>query len=392
MSAADADDDAATAVVVRQRLESVLLTANPLPRPEDVVRRLLAVQSQDYAPALWSLGQRSTGGTERAMHDAVQSGRILRTHVLRPTWHLVLPEDVGWLLALTSARVHQLNAFYYRKEGLEEETFARADEVLAAALAGRRHRTRAELVPLLAEAGLPVTSFAAAYLLMHAELEGLICSGERAGRQHTYALLAERAPAAQALTRDEALAELAVRYFTGHGPATAKDLHWWSSLPLRDISAGISGAGDRLARSEADGLVLFSAPPTSSPPTPPELTRAAPAARVHLLQGYDEYVVGYSESKRLLDPDGTARDVARASNRMGQVVLVDGEAAGVWKRTVRRDDVLVEVDLYRPIDAAALLGLRAAADGFGAFLGKRAELTCALGTNVRAVSPAQPSP
>jgi len=357
------------AAAVGQRLENVLLTANPLPRPEDVVRHLLAVQSQDYAPALWSLGQRSIG-TEEAMHDAVQAGRILRTHVLRPTWHFVLPEDLGWLLALTSPRVHGLNAYYYRQEGLDEAVFARAHVILADALTGAQHRTRAELVPLLAAAGLPVTGFAATYLLLHAELEGLVCSGPRAGRQHTYALLAERAPAARGLTRDEALAELTVRYFAGHGPATAKDLHWWSSLTLREIAGGIEGAGSRLTRSQADGLTLFSTPPTT-----PELTRAGSAPRVHLLQSYDEYIVGYAESKRLMDPDGTARDLARASNRFTQVVLVDGEAAGTWKRTVRRDAVLVEVDLYRPVDAAARLALRSATDDFGAFIGKRAELT-----------------
>ena len=234
-------------------------------------------------------------------------------------------------------------------------------------------------MPALAAAGLPVTSFAVTYLLMHAELEGLICSGARPGRQHTYALLAERAPAAPVLTRDEALVELTVRYFTGHGPATAKDLHWWSSLPLRDLAAGIESAGSRLTRAEFDGLTLYSALPPSSPPTTPELTRAGPAPRVHLLQGYDEYVVGYSESKRLLDPDGTARALARASNRFAQVVLVDGEAAGTWKRTVRRDGVLVEVDLHHPIDAASMLALRAAADEFGTFLGLRAELALVPG-------------
>jgi len=369
--------------VVERRLANVLLTGERLAGPEDVVRHLTAVQSQDYAPALWSLGQRSvTDGSapdvtapdgttpEDAVHAAFQVGRILRTHVLRPTWHFVLSEDIRWILALTAPRVHQLNAYYYRQLGLDDAAFARSQDVLVGALAGGVHLTRAQITTAFAAADLPTSGLGFAYVLLHAELDGLICSGAMVGRRHTHALLAERAPAGRVLSDEEALAELTLRYFTSHGPATAKDLHWWSSLTLKNIAAGIALVGDRLEHTEVDGLKFFSAPPTT-----PEPARAGPSPRLHLIQGYDEYVVGYTESKRLLLPSGPARAGAPESNRFNLLVLLDGAVVGEWKRTLRRDDVLVQVELHRSLDGEATAALRAAADDYGEFLGWRAELS-----------------
>jgi uncharacterized protein YcaQ len=185
------------------------------------------------------------------------------------------------------------------------------------------------------------------------------------GRQHTHALLTDRVPAGRVLSRGEALAELTLRYFTSHGPATAKDLRWWSSLTLAEIADGIAAAGDRLERTVVDGLTLYSASATRTPA--PEKARAGPV--VNLVQGYDEYIVGYTESKRLLDPTGVARATARETNRFNNLILLDGEVAGRWKRTVRRDDVLIRLDLLRDLDATAAQALDAAVADHATFLG-----------------------
>jgi hypothetical protein len=181
------------------------------------------------------------------------------------------------------------------------------------------------------------------------------------GRQHTYALVDERAPAGPGMSREAALAELTRRYFTSHGPATVKDFRWWSSLTVSDINAGLEMVGADLDRAEFDGVTYWFAPA----PQPP----AVASPTVHLVQGYDEYLVGYVESKHLLDVAGLVRWQTGDRTVFVGAVLLDGQLAGHWKRTVRKTDVLFEVSLYRPLDAAADGALGAAVDRQAGFLG-----------------------
>ncbi len=211
-----------------RRLHNQLLIQHPFDQPNEVVAWLGAVQAQEYGHAKWALGMRLPGATDVDVERAIAEGSILRTHVMRPTWHFVTSADIRWMLELTGPRVHALNAYYYRQQGLDDALFARSNAVLAKALAGGNYLTRPELQAALAGAGIVADGgLRASYLMMRAELDMLICSGPRRGKQFTYALLDERAPAASSLPRDEALAELTRRYFTSHGPATLKDFAWW---------------------------------------------------------------------------------------------------------------------------------------------------------------------
>jgi hypothetical protein len=205
---------------------------------------------------------------------------------------------------------------------------------------------------------------------MNAELAGVICSGPLDGRQHTYALLDERAPQAAGLTRDEALAELTLRYFTSHGPATAKDFRWWSSLTAADVGAGLELVAPRLQHETIDGASYWSA----APPPPPQ----ADAPTVHLLQAYDEYIVGYSESKWVLDAAGIARALVQARSVFNGVVILDSQVAGHWRRTLRRTSVVIEAALYRPFDDPQAQALAAAAAAHGAFLGLPADVVTSV--------------
>jgi hypothetical protein len=347
------------------RLHNLRLESAPLPAPEAVVSWLGAVQSQDFGPAKWSLAQRTPGTVDAAVDRAFADGAILRTHILRPTWHFVSPADIGWLLELTAPRVHALNAYYYRRLGLDDGVFERSTAALAGALEGGAQRTRRQLAAALEGAGIELGGFRLAYLLMHAELDGIVCSGAPRGKQQTYALLEERAPQAASLPREQALVELTVRYFTSHGPATVKDFGWWSSLTAADIRQGLELAGSRLQREVVDGVAYWFA--GSPPPTRP----ASP--QVHLLQGYDEYLVGYSQSKSVLNLAGRALLATRPV--FNGVAILDGQLAGHWKRTVGRDTVAFEVALYEPFDDAQTKALQAAADRHGEFLGLAASVT-----------------
>src|SRR5688572_10872776 len=223
-----------------QRLHNQHISQVGFRQPAEVVGWLGAVQAQDYAAAKWALALRAPGLTDADVDRALADGSILRTHVLRPTWHFVLPDDIRWMLALTAPRINALSAYYYRQMGLDDATFARSNDVLAKALQGGQQRTREELAAVLHQAGIYNGELLAfTYLMIRAELDGVVCSGARRGKQFTYALLDERAPQARQLTRDEALAELARRYFSGHGPATLADFVWWSGLTVTDARSGL---------------------------------------------------------------------------------------------------------------------------------------------------------
>ncbi|MEO8393295.1 MAG: winged helix DNA-binding domain-containing protein, partial [Chloroflexota bacterium] len=207
-------------MLARQRLRNQHLSEPAFDTPEAVVDWLCAVQSQDYTAAKWAVGMRGTGFGDAAVEQAFTAGTILRTHVMRPTWHFVLRDDIRWMLDLTAPRVHQLSAYYNRQLELDEALFARCEALMVGALSGGNQLMRTELVAMLNQAGIATNDLRVTHIMMHAELEGVICSGARRGKQFTYALIDERAPNARKLARDEALAELTRRYFVSHGPAT----------------------------------------------------------------------------------------------------------------------------------------------------------------------------
>ena len=225
--------------IPQQRLFNQRLAGNLFEKPEAVVSWLGAVQAQEYPGAKWSVAQRTKGLTEATIEQVFAEGAILRTHLLRPTWHFVTPADIRWLLKLTAPRVNAANASYYRKFGLDEAVLARTNTVIARALEGGKQLTRSELEAALQQAGLSTPAddrLRLAYIMMRAELDVLVCSGPLRGKQHTYVLLEERVPQAGTLERDEALAELTRRYFTSRGPATLKDYMGWSGL----LAAGMN--------------------------------------------------------------------------------------------------------------------------------------------------------
>ncbi len=227
-------------LIAEQRLLNQGITRPKTRTPEEVVAWLGAVQAQEYPFARWALGLRMPEGTtDSEIERAIDEGRILRTHVMRPTWHFVTPADVYWMLELTASRVHRTLATYNRRQGLTEDVMARGTKVFERALKDGQCLTRAELGARLERAGIMAKGVRLALLTIYAELEGVICSGPRRAGQLTYALLADRAPRPRRLSRDEALAELTLRYFRSHGPATIRDFVWWSGLLTADAKRGL---------------------------------------------------------------------------------------------------------------------------------------------------------
>src|SRR5581483_11815980 len=220
--------------LVQRRLANQGISQPRFKTPREVVTWLGAVQAQDYAAAKWAVALRAQGVTDAAMDQALAEGTILRTHVLRPTWHLVIPEDIRWMLELTAPRIHALMTYQHRQLELDKTVFKRSHAALVKALQGGKQLTRSEITAALQRAGISTDGSRLTYLLGQAEIDGVICSGGRRGKQFTYALLDERAPKAKTLPREQALFELARRYFTSRGPATLQDFVWWSGLAMTD--------------------------------------------------------------------------------------------------------------------------------------------------------------
>ncbi len=355
--------------VARQRACNQRLTGAPFERVEEVVRWFGAVQSQDYAGAKWALAQRTRDATNSAIDAAFNAGTLLRTHVMRPTWHFVLPADIRWLLALTGPRVTMANASAARKLGLDEATFARSNALIANALAGGKHLTRAEMARMLQEGGIAAAEVRLVHLMMRAELDGLICSGPLRGKQFTYALLDERAPATHEWTREEALAELTARYFTSHGPATAHDYAWWSGLTVADARAGIAMVAPRLLHEVVDGTTYWFPEPAAAAGSEEPIVR--------LLPNYDEHLVAYRDRSATFDaarlPDLDAKDPALLANS----VVLNGHVIGGWRRTVQRGEIVIEASLRIALDQVQTAALHAAADTYGRFMGKPVALVIA---------------
>ena len=334
-------------------------------QPAELVAWLGAAQSQDYAGAKWALGMRLPGSIDDDIEHAFASGAILRTHVMRPTWHFVAPADIRWMLALTAPRVHALSAYYYRKLELDDALLRRSDETLAEALRGGHERTRDELRAALEQANVILGDpLRLGYLLIHAELEGIICSGARRGKQHTWALLEERVPLTKTLEREAALAELTRRYFTSHGPATARDFAWWSGLSSADVRRGLAIVGSDLQRAEVEGGVYWLAPSALPAREVPEAIETA-----HLLPNYDEYTVGYQGYDARFQGLGEERLVYR------HALVIEGRVAGGWKRGLTKSAASVELKTLAPPTEGQRQAIAEAARRYGAFLGLPVELS-----------------
>ena len=349
-------------LIARRRLAANRLHGPGFEAPEDVVAWFGAVQGQDYGPASWALGQRMrAGATATDIDAALESGRILRTHAMRPTWHFLHPATIRSVLALTSHRVHRLNAMYYHRLGLDAETIATGTDVLVRSLEGGQFLTRNELAAALGQAGIEARGPRLAYLVMHAELDALLVSGPRRGKQFTYALLDERVPEAPALDREAALADLTARYFASHGPAEPRDFAWWSGLTLADAREGLALVGRALERATIDGVERW---------WDPGVGEAAdlPRPRIHLLPALDEYTVSYRNHDPIFDRallgDRPVDDVFFV-----HVIARDGLLVGGWRREVEGRTVVVEIDLLVELDAVDRSSLEVTAAEYGRFIG-----------------------
>ncbi len=340
------------------RLYNQQLSRQEFKTPQDVVAHMGAIQSQDYGAAKWALGQRVPGATDESIETAFTNGDIIRTHVMRPTWHFVAPADIRWMLQLTAARVKAACAFGDRQNGLDDALFKRSNKTLEKALRDGQQLIRADIIEALSRAKIDTSDLRLTHIMIRAEQDGIVCSGARQGKQFTYALLEERVPPAKKLTNDEALAILTLRYFNSHGPATLQDFTWWSGLTITMAKLGLELVKDNFISEELDGHTYW-------------MRDATPKGKLniaYLLPNYDEYIVAYKDRSLLMSDQHNNKLDSRGNLLFQNVIVYAGKVIGLWKRTIKANDILVEITPFEPLTKTQQAAVNAAVKEYKKFM------------------------
>ena len=327
-----------------------------------VVASLGAVQAQEYAHAKWGLAIRAAGLTDEAVEQAFAAGEIIRTHVMRPTWHFVAREDLRWLMDLTAERVHAKSAQRYRELGIDDATARKSQRLMEKALARREFLTRAELGQELERAGIDTkVPQRLPHILARAELDQVICSGPRRGKQFTYALFDSRVPSSDRRSRDESLLDLVTRYFKSRGPATPQDFSWWSGLTVRDAKRGLEAAGNAVENTSIDGKTYWSGSDER------RVRFTSPLA--HLLPVYDEFFIGFRDRSAIGQRARESGMPIRSEALQFNVFTVDGQMVGGWKVERLTNSATIRLDPVVPLPASDRQAVLRAARKYGDFAG-----------------------
>lgn len=348
--------------IARLRLGTQHAGTDSLDTPADVVRHLGAVQAQDYRGGLWAVGLRATGATEASVEEALAEKSIVRSWPMRGTLHFVAPEDLRWMLEHLAPRSIASAAGRFRQLGLEADQLHRSRRILERALAGGVGMTRPEVFTHIGRGGVSTAGQRGIHILWMLAHEGVICFGPPRGRQQTFVLLDEWLPASKPLTRTEALARIALRYFRGHGPATVRDLAWWAGITLAEAGEGLKQSASRLARWKFDGEDYWG--PEAGFPRP---TKPPPAL---LLPPFDEFLVAYRNRGMVLDP----ADAGCLTSLLSPTIVVKGRVVGTWNKRLSRGRLVVVPRFFSPSTEGRLRTLRPALERYGAFIGEHVEL------------------
>jgi hypothetical protein len=351
--------------IALQRLKNQQLAGTGFKTPKDMVWYMGAVQAQDYTMAKWAIGARLPTASDKSIELAINRGDIIRTHVLRPTWHFVSAKDIRWMLALTGPRILSATASGFRLLGLEERLARRSNMLIAKALAGNKQLTRAELMAVLAGAGIKANSLQAIHLMLHAELDAVVCNGAMRGKQFTYTLLDEKVPQTNAFQKEEALAKLALRYFTSHGPATLPDFAWWSGLTMADARAGLEANKKRLLSEKVNGQEYWFSGNAEN--------IAGSKETVLFLPAYDEFMISYKDRAVSVDAAFTKKIITR-NGIFNPVIVVNGKVTGTWKRSIKKGIIEITPLFFKRSDRLKKNVIDSATAYFGTFSGAKTKI------------------
>jgi hypothetical protein len=325
--------------IAQIRLHNQRIGGEKFKTANEVVQYMGAVQAQDYAGAKWALGLRMKKSNDTEIDKALNDGAIIRTHVLRPTWHFVTPADARWMIELTAPRINAQAAFMYRQQELDATVFRKSNDALAKAFEGGKKLDRLEIKDVLQKAGIATSDLRFVHLLMRAELDKVICSGGRQGNQFTYALFDDVVPQGGLFNKEEALAKLAATYFISRGPATLQDFTWWSGLAGADTKAALEIVKSALQSFKIGNLEYWMDKDTPS--------TLAEATSVYLLPAYDEFAVSYKDRSAIINPKYTRQTLNVIFNPS---IIMDEQIVGTWKRIIKKSGVIFDLNLLTKLN------------------------------------------
>jgi hypothetical protein len=348
--------------IAQLRLITQQIAGTKLKTEKELVYWLCAIQAQDFPMSKWAVGTRLPDSTEKSVEMAIDSGEIIRTHVLRPTWHLVSAEDIYWMLELSAPQIKTAARSRDRELELTEEAFSHCNTLLEKWLRDSNFKPREELTKLLADAGFSNDNNRVSHILMRAEIEGIIGSGTIKGGKQTYALLAERVPVKKLMKHDEAAAELARRYFTSHGPATMPDFAWWSGLPVKECRQAIEAIKHDFLAEVVDGETYYFHPALSVPNTENEA--------VYLLPAYDELIISYKNREATLTYENHLKTVSN-NGFFRPAIVHNSQVIGIWKRSINKEKVILETEYFGNPGKTIQKQVEKEFEKYVQFLGKR---------------------
>ncbi|MGC4022605.1 MAG: winged helix DNA-binding domain-containing protein [Cyclobacteriaceae bacterium] len=350
--------------LAHHRLVNQQLATSKFKTAKEVVGWMCAMQAQDYQMAKWGIGVRLSDTNEATIEQAINRGEIIRTHVMRPTWHFVLAEDLQWMIELTAPHINSSIKSSQKKMGLDVPLFKKTNSIIEKALRGHKHLTRDEIMVELNKSKINPDPIQGIHIMMDAELSGIICSGPMRGKQFTYALTDERVSKTKKIKRDEALAELALRYFTSHAPATLQDFMWWSGLPAAVAKAALDSVMPQLQQDKIENKIYLG--------KYFEKTNHD-SERVYFLPSFDEFMISYKDRSATLDSKNYDSTITR-NGIFKPIIVANGKAIGIWSRAIVKNKVVIEPKFFRAKDKLKKSELKNVLEKYGRFLDKNIEI------------------
>lgn len=329
--------------------------------PNEIVSWMGAMQAQDFAMSKWAVGMRLIDSTEKSIEEAFNKGEILRTHVLRPTWHLVSPDDIFWMLDLTAEKIKSSMKSRNKELELNRDVFIKSNQLIEKALSKNEYLTREELALEYQKAQIRTDQNRLSHLLMEAELDQLICSGPLKDNKLTYALLQRRVPLKKLLKKDESLAELAKRYFSSRGPGSLKDFVWWSGLPVNEAKIGLKFANTEFNSETVNGEEYWFV----------DLSQKL-ENKVYLLPAFDEILIAYRDRSAIIEPE-TNKKAIFDNGVFRPILLINGKVSGIWKRTIKKEKLLIEIEAFIKLNLNTKKEIEKAASQYRSFYGNEVE-------------------
>lgn len=351
--------------ISKLRLKSQGIAGTSFKTAKEVVAWMGAMQAQDSNMSKWAVGLRLSGATETLIESAISSGEIIRTHLMRPTWHLVSSDDVYWMLKLTAPQIIASSKTRWKQLELSESLFQKSFKIIEQALEGGKHTTRDQLLGELKKEGISTTEQRSSHILLRAELEGLICSGAMKGKQSTYALLEERVTKQQTFNKDEAVAELTKRYFKSHGPATLQDFIWWSGLSVSDAKKGFEVVKKSFISETIGTQTFWRSESTNFDEIKKDLT--------YLLPAYDEFLISYKDRSPSISSDYLSTTISN-NGIFWPVIVINSKVEGIWKRTIKKDKVLIETSMFQAPGKGLPERIKSSSKSYGHFLNLEVEV------------------